>query len=618
MISAPRPTIPLGALLPGLEILPVRPGSLPFAEQARVEAGSGRFERIAVDLPSFCKEEFLEAVHLLPAIHAATWVQDGRRWVLPADPCDAATVACRSAMMEHLETVFLDDEAVPSIEEDPDLPDDSIVEILGGAEFSALSLPWMSRAVDAAMAERGRRMVRRLLSLPARPTLLVLRNALVPPVLASLARFALSGETDLQVPPEDLPEASRASQVERIPVEPRHLFLALGEWPWICQEVERLRSDPFGQIPPHRSWVARLYLFARRRHLSRSKAARVSPAALRTAVRFARRLARQGGRMDPDLWEAVQAAKACVGDAFAASVLESALFHGHDPVETHRLQLGRSRARILPEAPLPWSHRQRPRPLRWTTLKLRKEPDPEDAARWIREWRRESLCSHLPEDIAIERFHRSVRERAKSSSPSQRTRVRKFEASMLDGLDLRETVRNFWKGELWVKEHPARSLELDAAVIVFDDERDIEYPHRGTWYAEHRNESTLLFYATDPSRDPVGPGILRSRYGGLALLFPPLQVPDVFAARPSPLGASGCAETLVAGASLFARRSAIAYAAWSPPSLAVQDIARQAGKRLVYVPLSGFSPASLERLRTFHVLNGKDVRGWADAFIQGE
>lgn len=553
----------------------------------------------------------MACVESLPELHCATWLQGGRRWILPADPCDAATVACRAALMERMELVFLDDESAPGPAEDPHLPDGARVEGMGPAEYAGTCLPWLAAATTPELDLRARRMAARLRALPPRPTLLVLRLALVPSLLRALGA---PGEIP---PPEEPDDDDRASSVERLALEPRHAILALGEWPWIAMEAERLRQDPFGRIPSMSRWVGRLYLYARGRYLSRRRAARVTLSSLRTAVRFSRRLARQSGNEVPSLWEVVVAARACVGDAFAAAVLEAAAFHGIEPRDAARLKLGRSRARTPDDGPRPWSHRLLPRPVSWATLKLRRDPEPEEAARWIRQWKPESLCSHLPEDVAIERFHQEVRSRATSRAAGRHATSRPFEASMLDGLDLRETVRNAWRRELWVKEHPARELKLDAAVILFDDERDVEYPHRGTWYAEHRNESTLIFYATNPATDPVGPGILRSRYGGLALLFPPRHVPDVFQARPAPLGAVDCAETLVAAVCLFSRRPAIAYAAWEPPSLARQDIARQAGKRLVHVPLSGFPASTVERLRTFHVLNGKDVRGWADRFIQG-
>lgn len=596
--------------MPGLSLLPVRHGSLPFAEAAREAVSSGLFGRVALDLPAFCREEFLECVERLPELHAATWIQDGRRWILPADPCDAATTACRAALMERLDLVLLDDEAATGPEDDPILPDAAALDGIGAVDFTGICLPWLAALSTPALEARGRRMAARLRALPAAPTLLVLRLPLVPAFLRALVA---GGDPA----PEALGDQAQASRVERLPIEPRHAIFALGEWPWIAQEAERLRLDPFGRIPSQERWIGRLFLFARARFLGRRKAARLPLPSLALAVRFARRMARLDGRVVPSLWDAVVAAKAGVGDGFATAVLEAATFHGIEPEEPGRLRLGRSRARTPDDPPRPWSHRLRPRPPSWATLRLRREPEPEEIAEWIRQWRPESLCSHLPEDVAIERFNQEIRSRARGASPSGQPRSRPFEASLLDGLDLRETVRNAWRKELWVREIPARQLRMDAVVIVFDDERDVEYPHRGTWYAEHKDESTLLFYATAPGNDPVGPGILRCRYGGLAMLFPPVNVPDVFQARPAPLGAVGCAETLLAGACVFSRRPVVVHVAWEPPSLALHEIARAAGKRLVHVSLSGFPAAVVEKLRTFHVLDGKDVRGWADRFIQG-
>ena len=46
--------------------------------------------------------------------------------------------------------------------------------------------------------------------------------------------------------------------------------------------------------------------------------------------------------------------------------------------------------------------------------------------------------------------------------------------------------------------------------------------------AEHKNESTLSFYATNFMEDIIGPGIGRAYYGGCMLVFPPIWIPDVW------------------------------------------------------------------------------------------
>lgn len=599
----------LDELLPGLAVLPVKHGSLAFAEAARKAVLEHRFQRIALDLPECVSDEFCQAVENLPQVWAATWIQDDRRWVLPADPCDACTMAARVAMQERIPLVFVDDESPTDLADDPYLPDPSMVETLGAVEYAGICLASLERIATDEIRLRAARMAARLRALPPGDTLLVVRLALLGSLLRELA-------DPLQEIPSEVLEHP-VSQLELLPVEPKHLLFALGEWPFVAQEAERLRADPFGQIPSSREWSGRLLVWARRNLLERRHAARIPLSELKIAVRFSSRLARLSGHQQASLWDLVQAARATSGDAFATSVLEAARFHGHEPMERARLKLGPFRSKTPDNVSLPWSNRLLPRPPEWAQMKLRREPEPDEARQWIKEWKPLSLCSHLPEDLAIERFHSEVRERAKSRATSNQTTSRPFESSLLDGLDMRETARNFWKGQIWVKEFPPRELRLDAAVIAFEEAGPFDYPHRGTWYAEHQNESTLIFYATNPGDDPIGPGILRSRYGGLALLFPPRQVPDVFALPEPPLGARSALETLVAGACLFARQKAVAYAAWDPPNLALQSIAHLAGKRLVHVPLSSFPASSLERLRTFHVLNGKDVRGWADRFIQG-
>jgi hypothetical protein len=45
-------------------------------------------------------------------------------------------------------------------------------------------------------------------------------------------------------------------------------------------------------------------------------------------------------------------------------------------------------------------------------------------------------------------------------------------------------------------------------------------------------------------------------------------------------------------------------------------MARKMGRQIVYIPLKRFSSATIDRLRRFHVLNGKDVRSYAARFIR--
>src|SRR5260370_8062735 len=93
---------------------------------------------------------------------------------------------------------------------------------------------------------------------------------------------------------------------------------------------------------------------------------------------------------------------------------------------------------------------------------------------------------------------------------------------------------------------PSRG-SIEIVVFLFDVPADPEvYTNRTTWYAEHAQESTLAFYATDPMKNLVGPGIAQAEYGGAPFLFPPPHLPH-FLTR-APPGFSGTLEGRLAAA----------------------------------------------------------------------
>ena len=60
----------------------------------------------------------------------------------------------------------------------------------------------------------------------------------------------------------------------------------------------------------------------------------------------------------------------------------------------------------------------------------------------------------------------------------------------------------------------------------------------------------------------------------------------------------------------------IAYLAASAPTPRMKEYTRRQGKKIIYLPLSSFSRSTLQKLRRFHVLNGKPVRSYARQFIR--
>ena len=228
-------------------------------------------------------------------------------------------------------------------------------------------------------------------------------------------------------------------------------------------------------------------------------------------------------------------------------------------------------------------------------------------------WNPRGMCSHVPEDEYVESFNTHVRSKAMRLLSEDLVKAEQFTSSVKDGIDFRETLRNWHTGRVYVREVPPSRGNLDSVVIIFDQDHDQRYPHCATWFAEHEEESTLTFYATDPFSDMIGPGIARSYYGGLSLLFPPRPVPNIFDLTQE--SGLSLAARLTYGALLFSKERTVAYVAASRPGVRLRSMAKELRKNLVWIPVSGFGTETIRKLRKFHVLNGKNVRSWAARFI---
>ena len=60
----------------------------------------------------------------------------------------------------------------------------------------------------------------------------------------------------------------------------------------------------------------------------------------------------------------------------------------------------------------------------------------------------------------------------------------------------------------------------------------------------------------------------------------------------------------------------IALVAKNKPNEAMKKYAKLQGKHIIFIPIYTFSHTTLQRLRYFHVLNGKEVRTWANQYIR--
>ena len=421
--------------------------------------------------------------------------------------------------------------------------------------------------------------------------------------------------------------SSRSSRrCRRSPVDPKTLIFLLGELPFLTGLYERGRRELTPDDNLSVDGVKEMVLHARDRLRTTlpNVAQRVTPQLLSVYFRYVRNLSLIDRRLTPDLYSLVVAAKQTAGDDFA-------LARRRDGPGISLLRgIGRRRrfttrdsgwASTRPTSPAGARRRMVSR-LPGQALDLADLRAATPAARaaiasvWKQRWNPFGMCSWPPEDDRIESFQRHVRDQAKAILGADLARSEKFTTSVMDGVDIRETLRNWHTGDLYVKVLPPSRGSIEVVVFLFDVPADPQlYTNRTTWYAEHAEESTLAFFATDPMKNLVGPGIAQAEYGGACFLFPPRPIPDIWT-DPRLDFADTLEERLLAGAFLHSRERHVAVVSPNRPRPRWRRLARRFGRKIVHLPLKRFSGQLVERLRQFHVLNGKAVRSYAADFIR--
>jgi hypothetical protein len=409
------------------------------------------------------------------------------------------------------------------------------------------------------------------------------------------------------------------------PVRDETLYFMLGELPFVTGLYEQARRT----LAPDRNLaidgVKELLLAARTAYLSEfgQRARRITPKLLSQCLKYIRNLSLIEHAFTPQLATIVTAAQQIAGDNYALHVLEIAKSYpfSRPPSSSpsplsQPVEFGIGYANLPCGDTVPAVSRLPGPPVCWKHLKLRPRPERQQIEQWRMAWNPYSQCSWPPEDQRIEQFRAAVFDRAQQLLGQDLAKTEKFTSSVKDGIDVRDTLRHWYEGEIYVKVLPPNRGKLDAVVMLFDSPADPrDYRWRATWYAEHAEESTLAFFATDFHQQPIGPGIALSTYGGALFLFPPIPIGDVWQDARFDF-AETLEERLIAAACCHSRCKQVALLSAAPPGGTWRRIAKHFRRQLIHVPLSQFSDQTVQQLRMVHVLNGKNVRSYAADFIR--
>lgn len=624
-----------------ITVLPMIHGSGDCAIEVRRRILARRFECLAVPLPASFQHDVERAIDWLPA-PTVVIQRSERRWgepanadfgavfaadadehdpqpqvdelsevsYVPIDPCQPVIAALRIAREERMRRAFIDLETDRFEPYSLSLPDPYALKRTSLERFAAAVLPTLPPLPVGQPRLRVAHMAKRLRELEQRYESVLF--------VCSIGDWPWIVDAYLDERPSET-EATEVQATESFAVEPSSLLFLLGELPFITGLYERARAELDDDEHLSIDGIKELFITARDayRQELRDRARQITPLLLSQILKYARNLTLMERRLTPDLFTLVTAAKQVAGDAFAVHVAETARQYpeGLTP-PLDRLKMGVDKGQLRDGEVVRMVSRLPGPPLQWRSLTLQPRPREIDRQRWQMRWNPFSQCSWPPEDQQIENFRAHVFDRARQAMGADLVKTEKFTTSIKDGIDIRDTVRHWYDGEIYVKILPPNRGRLDCAVMLFDAPADPRrYPWRTTWFAEHADESTLAFFATNFREEMVGPGICQATYGGALLLYPPVAIPDIWH-DPRLDFCETLEERLLGAACLHSRCAHIALLSPLAPGPGWRRLAKRFKKTFVHLPLSHFSDSTIQQLRRVHVLNGTQVRSYAADFIR--
>ncbi len=595
-----------------VRLVPILHNRMEFAIEVRRQFEEFRPDRVAVEYPDTLGDKILQGVKRLPLLSVVYYEdKDGAFTYLLLEPTDGQVEAVRMALSDGLPIHFIDrDTSGYPLDYSP-MPDPYAVKTIGHFLYSQAYLKvsqthtsfpedTLREKTVAYHLQRLSRKGERILFVGGLSHLPGLQGLLDQPQTQVIGRRKREGV--------GLAHLHKESSQE-----------ILSEIPYLAAAYERTRSSDGLDKMDRLKIISQLISIAAKNHWKRNKE-ELSRTQIGILHKFARNYALLTGYLVPNFYQLIVAARGAADDNFAYEVWEKGSEYPWQAEEPGLPILHLKGEDIFLDQKRIRFHR------RLKTMRRRLVPIPvkkKKRERYPGEWRKEfkgfSICSYPPEDVVIEGYGHYLKKKAFEIKSDANSRIEPFMCSMMEGLDIRETIRDWKRGTIYVKAERPLKGKVGSVVVIFDADlakegNEENFPWCVTWLGEHAQESDMAFYSTPAGEIMDGPGISRCQYGGFMLTYPPMRVYDIWKdpffdfARNKP-------ERLLMAALDYCLEKHVVYVSATPPSGWCHSMAARLGKKIIYLPIGSFSPVTLKKIRQFHVLDGHPVRRYAHHYI---
>lgn len=597
-----------GSLVRGrFRYLPVAPGRMEFALEARRAILETKPQVVAVELPATLEQAYLRAMARLPAMTVLVYPdnrEEESAVYVPVEPADPFTEAIRSASETGAAVLFAD----PDLGERPHIPDQYpdpySLRHIGLEKYVEAYRVYPQARSDAISAHAAGIAWKLQGTDPLASVLVVVSLNLLDAVL------------DAMETPQDPPRGRRRRRdVELINPHPDSLAEITAEYPYLQFRYEQFREKMEDTASIDRPRVQLALLTEAEQAYEKNAGEKVAGWQRRMLARYTRNLAITNGEITAGVFDLVVAARSVVDDNYAWEVWETAGRYppqqAESDLETVNLtgeEMWRNTRRIRLRRLLPRPKRR----LKPAGLKAHKKENVR--GEWAQQFQGDAICSYPPEDLVIEDYGRLIKKKARSILSEERVHTEPFTSSLLDGIDLRETIRNWYQGKIYVRQFDKIAGEVASLIVIFDEDPEDRYTYLTTWLGENQNESDMAFYSTNPFEHTVGPGIGRAEYGGFLMSLPPRRMIDVWSDPDYDFAESKPERLLLAGLDYSVQKHVV-YVAARPPRSIFRSIAARFGRNILYIPIGQLSPQKLKKIRVVHVLDSYDRREEAGDYI---
>ncbi|MDD5207673.1 MAG: hypothetical protein PHS17_19740, partial [Desulfobacterales bacterium] len=459
-----------------VRIVPILHNRMEFAVEVRRQFEEFKPLHAAVEYPSTLKEVILAGIRRLPLLSVVHYQENEGTFIyLPLEPTDGQVEALRLAVEHDLPVhmVDRDTEGYP-IDRSP-MPDSYAITKVGhymycNAYLRAGGNPM--RFLEDDLREKTMAFHLQQLAKSREKILFVCGMFHFPGLMSML----------------DQPQTEVIGRRHREGVGLAHLHKdssreILSEMPFLTSRYESFREKggEIDRIHINQELVSA----ARENHLKNSKE-ELSRSQVRVLHKFARNYALLSGGLVPSFYQLIVAARGAANDNFAYELWERGSEYPWQSDDPGLPVLRLSGEDIyLDEKRIRFHRRIKSFRRRLVPVPVKPKPREKVPGEWKKAFRGDFICSYPPEDVLIEGYGKYLQKRAMEIKVEENARIVPFESSMLDGIDIRQTIREWAGGKIYVKESRPLRGKVGSVVVIFDPDpgsgEEERLPWKVTW-----------------------------------------------------------------------------------------------------------------------------------------